>query len=246
MHPGLRPRPETESCRRHVSSQACLQRTSLARRRLWTVPTAWGPDPGGLGHGRQDPHPAVRHRRGRHRGRARGVGVTRHVVDDAVRAGDLVRTDGRRGSAGRGTAFHAPVPEAWLRPWGPLLAVDPPLACLQVADAFGIEAGLVSADAVLRCGRQPPSRRRGSAVGTKTASRPGWTSSSAASGRSSSSTGSRRTGRRTTFGRRRSARTGCAPSATRSSGSPGPTWPDRPRCTRGSSRPSPVPPASLR
>ena len=73
-------------------------------------------------------------------------GLPFHGVDDRVH---LVRLDGvRRG--GTATGIHDPVPEAFLTRVDGICVVDGPLAALQVADLFGVEAGLVSADAVVR------------------------------------------------------------------------------------------------
>lgn len=76
-------------------------------------------------------------------------GVPVHGVDDQVH---VVRTDGRRARGTNGTVGHALVPEAFLSTVDDLRVVEGSLACLQVADTFGVEAGLVSADAVLRTG----------------------------------------------------------------------------------------------
>jgi hypothetical protein len=74
------------------------------------------------------------------------LGLPVHGVDDRVH---LVRLDGvRRG--GSATRIHDPVPEAFLTRVDDICVVDGPLAALQVADLFGVEAGLVSADAVVR------------------------------------------------------------------------------------------------
>ncbi|MCE0485610.1 DUF559 domain-containing protein [Ornithinimicrobium sediminis] len=74
------------------------------------------------------------------------LGLPVHGVDDRVH---LARLDGvRRG--GSATRIHDPVPEAFLTRVDDICVVDGPLAALQVADLFGVEAGLVSADAVVR------------------------------------------------------------------------------------------------
>lgn len=62
----------------------------------------------------------------------------------------IVRDDGRRSSSDAIVAAHAPVESAWIGESGGLRVVRPALATLQVAAAFGVEAGLVSADACLR------------------------------------------------------------------------------------------------
>lgn len=76
-------------------------------------------------------------------------GVPVHGVDDHVH---VVRTDGRRARGTGATVGHAGVPETFLATVDDLRVVDGALACLQVADLFGVEAGLVSADALLRTG----------------------------------------------------------------------------------------------
>lgn len=74
-----------------------------------------------------------------------GVGV--HGVDDRAH---LCRTNDGRSFQGDLVVMHRRVPREHLvdLEWGP--AVAPALAPLQVAARFGVEAGLVSADAVLR------------------------------------------------------------------------------------------------
>ncbi|OLT40264.1 hypothetical protein BJF86_05565 [Serinicoccus sp. CNJ-927] len=74
-----------------------------------------------------------------------GVGV--HGVDDRAH---FCRTDGGRSSQDAVMVMHRRVPREFLvdLEWGP--AVTLALAPLQVAARFGVEAGLVSADAVLR------------------------------------------------------------------------------------------------
>lgn len=69
-------------------------------------------------------------------------------VDDRVH---LARTDGGRGRSNGIVQVHAPVPAAFVKRGG-LPLVEAGLACLQVADAFGTESGLVCADAALRAG----------------------------------------------------------------------------------------------
>lgn len=92
-----------------------------------------------------------------------------HGVDDRVH---VVRTDGRRGQSDGFVQCHAPVAPELVRRAGaaspgtedpgsdspqldvgqPVRAVCPALALLQVAATFGVESGLVSADAALRRG----------------------------------------------------------------------------------------------
>lgn len=74
-----------------------------------------------------------------------GVGV--YAVDERVH---LLRTDGRRGRGDDTLHVHPPVPPRWVSPHRGLPVVRPELACLQVAAAFGVVAGLVSTDAALR------------------------------------------------------------------------------------------------
>lgn len=84
-----------------------------------------------------------------------------HGVDDRVH---VVRIDGRRGQSDAFVQCHAPVaPELTQRliladgvDTGPVRAVRPEVALLQVAATFGVEAGLVSADCAVR--RQVVSR----------------------------------------------------------------------------------------
>ncbi len=76
-------------------------------------------------------------------------GVPVHGVDERVH---LVRTDGGRGRTAPGLQVHAAVPAAFVREVDGLPVVAPALACLQVADAFGVVAGLVSADGGLHGG----------------------------------------------------------------------------------------------
>ncbi len=85
-----------------------------------------------------------------------------HGVDDRVH---VVRRDGGRGRACGDVVRHAAVPQAFLAEVDGLPVVAPELACLQVADAFGVEAGLVSADAVLRSGMTKESLRAAAEVG---------------------------------------------------------------------------------
>lgn len=76
-----------------------------------------------------------------------GIGV--YDVDDRVH---LVRTDGHRGRSGDVVHVHPPVLPSWVGEADGMPAVVPELACLQVAAAFGVVAGLVSTDAALRSG----------------------------------------------------------------------------------------------
>ncbi|MBW8172395.1 endonuclease domain-containing protein [Ornithinimicrobium sp. Arc0846-15] len=66
----------------------------------------------------------------------------------------LMRLPAPRKHSTSKVAFHAPVSPEWLVPCGQQFRVRDSLAALQVADAFGVEAGLVSADAVARAGAQ--------------------------------------------------------------------------------------------
>lgn len=61
----------------------------------------------------------------------------------------LVRTDGRRGHISPTTHVHPPVAERLVTEVGGVRVVRPAKAALQVASVVGVEAGLVSADAVL-------------------------------------------------------------------------------------------------
>ncbi|MGB3685411.1 MAG: hypothetical protein WA991_06250 [Ornithinimicrobium sp.] len=89
-------------------------------------------------------------------------GIPVFGVDDLVH---MVRTDGRRGRSGSGLRVHANVDPAYLATVDGLTMVIAPLACLQVADTFGVEAGLVSADALLREEPTPADLTRALAVG---------------------------------------------------------------------------------
>lgn len=80
------------------------------------------------------------------------LGIPVHGVDDHVH---VVRTDGRRARGTGGIHGHAAVPATFLARVDDLTVVEGSLACLQVADIFGVEAGLVSADALLRAGTAP-------------------------------------------------------------------------------------------
>lgn len=72
-----------------------------------------------------------------------------HGVDDRVH---VVRTDGVRTHTGGMMGGHLPVDAEWVGVLDAIRTVDPALAALQVAAVFGVEAGLVSADAGLRAG----------------------------------------------------------------------------------------------
>lgn len=75
------------------------------------------------------------------------LGLPVHGVDNRVH---LVRLREGSGRSGTTTQIHAPVPSAFVRRVDDVPVVAPVMACLQVAATFGVEAGLVSADAVLR------------------------------------------------------------------------------------------------
>lgn len=77
----------------------------------------------------------------------RGVGL--HGVDDCVH---LVRVDGQRGRSRGMVRVHPPVLPGWVADVEGVAMVLPELACLQVAAASGILAGLVSTDFALRVG----------------------------------------------------------------------------------------------
>ncbi|UJH69452.1 type IV toxin-antitoxin system AbiEi family antitoxin domain-containing protein [Ornithinimicrobium sp. INDO-MA30-4] len=66
----------------------------------------------------------------------------------------VMSLDGGRRHTSEKVAFHAPVATEWLVPCEQQFRVRDSLAALQVSDAFGVEAGLVSADAVARAGAQ--------------------------------------------------------------------------------------------
>lgn len=73
--------------------------------------------------------------------------VPLYAVDDRVHA---ARTDGCRGHSGTLVRVHAPIDAEWTTRQEGLHVVQPARAALQVAAAFGIQAGLVSADGCLR------------------------------------------------------------------------------------------------
>lgn len=76
-----------------------------------------------------------------------GIGV--HGVDERVH---LVRTVPGRSRADRTVVVHQQVPPPFLADREGTRCVVPAMACLQVAARFGVEAGLVSADAALHTG----------------------------------------------------------------------------------------------
>ncbi len=75
------------------------------------------------------------------------LAVPLHGVDNRVHVARLREGESRRGVS---TRIHAPVPETFLARVDDICVVTGPLATLQVAADFGVEAGLVSADALLR------------------------------------------------------------------------------------------------
>ncbi len=77
------------------------------------------------------------------------LGVPVYAVDERVH---FVRTDARPGRACGPWVRHPAVPADFCIDVNGVRAVASGLASLQVADAFGVEAGLVSADAALRMG----------------------------------------------------------------------------------------------
>lgn len=66
----------------------------------------------------------------------------------------VMRLDGTRHHSTRQMIYHQPVDPAWVIPCGQQFRVRSSLAALQVADAFGVESGLVAADAVAHSGVQ--------------------------------------------------------------------------------------------
>lgn len=72
--------------------------------------------------------------------------VALHGVDDRVHLG---RTDAGRSRSDQQVQIQAGVPEAFVRQQDGCRLVSPALACLQVAAASGVEAGLVSAESAL-------------------------------------------------------------------------------------------------
>lgn len=75
-----------------------------------------------------------------------------YAVDRRVH---LARTQTARGDSNSRVAFHQPVDPDWLIECEQQLRVRDSLAALQVADSFGVEAGLVAADAVAHAGVGP-------------------------------------------------------------------------------------------
>ncbi len=75
------------------------------------------------------------------------LGVPLHGVDNRVHVARLREGGSHRGGA---TQIHPPVPKTFLTTVDDICVVTAPLATLQVAGTFGVEAGLVSADALLR------------------------------------------------------------------------------------------------
>lgn len=101
--------------------------------------------------------------------------VAVHGVDDRVH---MVRTDGGRSRPGDVLTVHAGVPESFVQVHPDHgRAVVPALACLQVAAAFGAEAGLVATESALRkkrCSRDelvPALEAMGFVVGCRSARR---------------------------------------------------------------------------
>lgn len=77
-------------------------------------------------------------------------GIGTYAVDERVH---LVRVDGARGRIDPTVFIHPPLPADLVHDVEGIPCVAVPLACVQVAGSFGVEAGLVSADAALRLGR---------------------------------------------------------------------------------------------
>lgn len=77
------------------------------------------------------------------------AGLPLFGVDQRVH---LMRLDGTRHKSTPELAFHQVVDPEWLIPCGQQSRVRESLAALQVADAFGVEAGLVAADAIAHAG----------------------------------------------------------------------------------------------
>lgn len=80
--------------------------------------------------------------------------VPLYAVDDRVH---VIRTDGRRGHSDNVVRVHPPTAAEWVTEHSGLRVVRPARAALQVAATYGIQAGLVSADACLRlalCSRE--------------------------------------------------------------------------------------------
>lgn len=77
------------------------------------------------------------------------LGLPVYAVDERVH---LVRTDDRPGKSSGPWVRHPGVSATWVHEVDGMRVVLASLASLQVADCFGVEAGLVSADAALRAG----------------------------------------------------------------------------------------------
>ncbi len=76
-------------------------------------------------------------------------GISLHGVDDIVH---VVRMGDGQGRRSTGLQVHPAVPAEMVTEVNGLPVVEPAMACLQVAAVFGVQAGLVSADAGLRAG----------------------------------------------------------------------------------------------
>lgn len=74
------------------------------------------------------------------------LGVPLFGVDDRVH---VVRTDGRRGHSDDVVRVHSPISPSWVTDVDGIRIVKPARAALQVAGAFGVQPGLVSADGCL-------------------------------------------------------------------------------------------------
>ncbi len=90
------------------------------------------------------------------------LGMPVYGVDEVVH---MVRTDGHPARGGPGLQMHASIDPAETTIVDGLPVVRGPLASLQVADAFGVEAGVVSADAVLHVGAKRSDLRSALEVG---------------------------------------------------------------------------------
>ncbi|MGB3827687.1 MAG: type IV toxin-antitoxin system AbiEi family antitoxin domain-containing protein [Ornithinimicrobium sp.] len=77
------------------------------------------------------------------------LGLPVYAVDERVH---LVRTDERPGRSSGNWVRHPRVSARWVHEVDGMQVVLAALASLQAADCFGVEAGLVSADAALRAG----------------------------------------------------------------------------------------------
>ncbi len=76
-------------------------------------------------------------------------GLPVYGVDDRVHA---VRVDNGRGRRTATLQVHPALPNSLLTAVADATTVPPAIACVQVADSFGVEAGLVSTDAALHEG----------------------------------------------------------------------------------------------